>query len=160
MAIEIGDVLVRVAGPGDVGALVVLRELSVSDPTGDQELETRFARWLALEGDRLTTWLALLSELPIGMASVFEYRRMPRPGRPDSCWGYLGNMSVREEFRNRGVGSVLLREIASTADKRGYARVVLSPSPRSLAFYRRVGFIVPDAAADGNQLFVRPSHMA
>jgi GNAT superfamily N-acetyltransferase len=90
------------------------------------------------------------------MASVLEYRRMPRPGRPDSRWGYLGNMFVREGFRNRGIGSALLATMIAAADERGYARLVLSPSTRSLAFYRRAGFVVPDDAAGDDRLLVRP----
>jgi GNAT superfamily N-acetyltransferase len=45
---------------------------------------------------------------PVGMASMFEYRRMPRPRRPDSRTGYVSNMFVREDVRNRGIGSALL----------------------------------------------------
>jgi len=67
---------------------------------------------------------------------------------PDSWWGQVGNMFVREEHRSRGVGSLLLMSIVA-ADEQGYARLVLSPSARALPFYRRAGFIVPDDAAAG-----------
>jgi GNAT superfamily N-acetyltransferase len=90
------------------------------------------------------------------MASLFEYRRMPRPRRPDSRWGYVGNMFVREGFRNRGIGSALLTTLMAAADERSYARLVLSPTARALPFFRRAGFIVADDAA-GALLLVRPS---
>ncbi len=82
---------------------------------------------------------------------------MPRPGHPDSCWGYVSNMFVREEFRNRGIGSALLTAIIATADERRYARLVLSPSIEALPFYRRAGFVVPDDTAGGDRLLVRPA---
>jgi GNAT superfamily N-acetyltransferase len=107
-------------------------------------------------GARRTKWLAELEREPVGMASMFEYRRMPRADRPDSRWGYVSNMFVREEHRKRGIGSALLGAIIATADERGYARVVLSPSRRSIPFYRRAGFIVPDAGAGDDRLLVRP----
>jgi GNAT superfamily N-acetyltransferase len=90
------------------------------------------------------------------MASMFEYRRMPRPERAASRWGYLSNMFVLEPFRNRGIGAALLDAVIAAADARGYARLVLSPSERAVPFYARAGFIVPDAGAGGHRLLVRP----
>jgi GNAT superfamily N-acetyltransferase len=65
-------------------------------------------------------------------------------------------MFVREDFRNRGIGSALLTKIITAADERCYARLVLSPSPRSQSFYRRAGFIVPDDTAGDDRLLARP----
>ncbi len=81
---------------------------------------------------------------------------MPRPGRPDSRWGYVGNMFVREDFRNLGIGSELVMTMINFAADRGYARLVLSPSARAVPFFRRNGFIVPDERAGENRLLVRP----
>jgi GNAT superfamily N-acetyltransferase len=145
---------VRVAGAGDTGAIASLRSLWSSGE--DPEFERRMADWLAAEGDRRTIWLATHAHSPVGMASVLEYRRMPRPGRPDSRWGYVSNMFVREELRNRGIGSALLAAIIAAADERRYARLVLSPSARALPFYRRAGFVVPDETVGDDRLLVRP----
>jgi GNAT superfamily N-acetyltransferase len=154
---ELPDVVVRVADAADVGALATLRSLSNAGPANDPDFEKRMAAWLAVEGDRRTTWLAALGDSPIGMASLFEYRRMPRPGQPDSRWGYVGNVFVRDDFRNRGIGSALLAAIITAADERRYARLVLSPSARARPFFRRAGFIVPDDAAGDDRLLVRAS---
>src|SRR5688500_15175652 len=94
----------------------------------DPELEARIAAWLADDGERRTTWLALAGDLPVGMVSLWEYRRMPKPRLPDSSWGYVGNLFVRDEFRDRGTGSALLDVLVAAADERGYARLVVSPS--------------------------------
>jgi len=157
MASELPDVVVRVAGAGDVGAVASLRSLWSAGAGEDPDSERRMAAWLAVEGDRRTTWLATLGASPVGMASALEYRRMPRPGHPDSRWGYIGNMFVREDLRNRSIGSALLTAIITAADERCYARLVLSPSARALPFYRRAGFIVPDDTAGDDRLLVRPS---
>jgi GNAT superfamily N-acetyltransferase len=150
-----GDLVVRVAGADDMAALASLSSLW-SDGE-DADFDERMAGWLAAEGERRTTWLATLGAAPVGMASLFEYRRMPRPGRPDSRWGYVSNMFVREDVRNHGIGSTLLTTIVAAAEDRAYARLVLSPSPRSMTFYRRAGFIAPDDTAGGDRLLVRPS---
>ncbi|MEA2445590.1 MAG: hypothetical protein QOJ12_2882 [Thermoleophilales bacterium] len=156
MPSELPDVVVRVADAGDVGAVASLRSPGRDGARTDADFEPRMAAWLAAEGDRRTTWLATLGDSPVGLASLLEYRRMPRPGHPDSRWGYVGNMFVREDVRNRGIGSALLTAVIAAAEERCYARLVLSPSARSLPFYRRAGFIVPDDTAADDRLLVRP----
>ena len=86
------------------------------------------------------------------MASLFEYRRMPKPGLPGSRWGYVSNMFVREEARDAGVGAALLDAVIAAADERGYARLVLSPAERAIPFYERAGFLVPDGGAGTDRL--------
>jgi len=68
------------------------------------------------------------------------FERMPRPGPDPGRWGYLANAYVRPDYRNQGIGGRLLDAILAYADDRGFARVVLSPSQRSVPFYRRAGF--------------------
>jgi GNAT superfamily N-acetyltransferase len=150
--------VVRIAEADDVRALASLRaRWSEGEEPGFEE---RMAEWLEAEGERRTTWLALLDDVAVGMASLFEYRRMPRPGRDASRWGYLSNMFVLAAFRDRGIGAALLDAIVTTADERGYARLVLSPSERALPFYRRAGFVVPDEQAGDHRLVVRPTRAA
>jgi GNAT superfamily N-acetyltransferase len=149
------DVTVRVAQAGDASALAWLR--SLWSEGSEPGFEERMAEWIAAEGERRTTWLATAGGEPAGMASLFEYRRMPRPGQPDSRWGYVSNMFVREDCRNRGVGAALIAAIITTAEKRRYARLVTSPSARALPFYRRAGFVVPDETAGDDRLLVRPA---
>ncbi len=142
------DVTVGVAGDGDVGAIASLRTLWAAAGE-DPDLVRRMGAWLDEDGDRRTTWLAWLGEEPVGMVSLFEYRRMPRPGRPDSRWGYVGNMFVREGLRNRGIGSALMTALIAAAEERSYARLVLSPSAAAIPFFQRAGFLVADSAPDG-----------
>ena len=146
---------VRVARDGDLPAIAALRAKWTPDAEPDPDFEDHLADWLAAEGDRRTVWLAFAGDDPIGIASVFEYRRMPRPGRMSSTWGYVSNMFVREDARDRGAGSALLAAIVDAAHERGYARLVLSPTLRAVPFYERAGFVVPDErAGDDNRLLV------
>lgn len=145
---------IRIATADDVGRLALLRALWTDRPGADHEFVSRMARWLDGDGERRTTWLATLGGAPVGMASMWEYRRMPRPDRPDSRWGYVSNMFVREELRGRGIGSALLEAVVAAARERGYPRLVLSPAERAMAFYRRAGFVVPDERAGGDRLLV------
>jgi GNAT superfamily N-acetyltransferase len=138
-----------------VGAIALLRALWTG-ARADPDFEARMRVWLADDGERRTVWLAMAGESPAGMGSMFEYRRMPKPGQPQSRWGYVSNMFVREDLRGRGIGSALLSAIVAAARERGYARLVLSPSRDALQFYRRAGFLVPDESLGDDRLLVRP----
>jgi GNAT superfamily N-acetyltransferase len=81
---------------------------------------------------------------------------MPKPGREDSRWGYVANMFVREDSRNRGIGAALLAEVIAAAEERSYARLVVSPIAEALSLYRRAGFIMPGETTDADVLFNRP----
>jgi hypothetical protein len=107
---------VRVTGDSDVAALAALRARWAGGT--EEGLEARLRAWLAADGERRTTWLAMtasaerrgLAEVegePAGTISLFEYRRMPKPGRP---------------------------------------RLVVSPSEEALSLYRRAGFTAPTSA--------------
>jgi GNAT superfamily N-acetyltransferase len=157
MASEPTELVVRVASDADVDTIARLRSLWSAGEEPDARFSRRMADWLRAEGGRRTTWLAEAGGSPVGIASLFEYRRMPKPGRPASRWGYVSNMFVREEARNQGVGSALLDAVIAAADERGYARLVLSPAERALPFYRRAGFVVPGGATGNDRLLVRPT---
>jgi GNAT superfamily N-acetyltransferase len=142
-----GELVVRRAEQSDVGGIAALRSLWSTGIEADAVFERRMADWLASERDHRTTWLALIGDLPAGMASMLEYRRMPQPGRPDSRWGYIGNVFVRADARGRGVGTALLDELAAAARARGYVRLVLSPSKSAMSFFRRAGFVNSEQTA-------------
>ena len=145
---------VRVAAIADADAVAQLRAEWSADLT-DPSFAARIADWMHAEGDRRTTWLAFAGDVAVGLGSLFEYRRMPKPREPDVCWGYIGNMFVRPAWRGRGIGAALLRALIAEADVRGYVRIVLSPSPRARSLYERHGFVVPDASLPDDALLVR-----
>ena len=146
--------LIRPADASEVSAIAALRRED-REPADDPGFEDRFASWLVAEGDRRLSWVAELDGELIGCASLFEYRRMPAPGRPDARWGYLGNMFVLERHRNAGVGTELLNAVIDEADRRGYARVVLAPTVPAVPFYERAGFVDAGERAGVDRLMVR-----
>jgi GNAT superfamily N-acetyltransferase len=148
------EIRVRLTGPADVPTIAALRA-QWTGAVSDREFEQRVAAWIAAEGDRRLIWLASLRDEAAGLASLLEYHRMPRPDRLDSRWGYVGNMFVREDLRNRGIGAALLAAIIGESDARGYTRLVLSPTERAVPFYRRAGFVDADAAVGNDRMMVR-----
>jgi GNAT superfamily N-acetyltransferase len=148
-----GGVTIRSAGRADLDALVGLRATWVAErqgPVEDPGFAGRFADWFDAESPRRTFWLAELDGAAIGTANLLTFERMPGPGADTGRWGYLGNMYVRPEHRAWGVGSRLLDAVVAHADAAGLVRIVLSPTERSVPFYRRAGF------GDADVLLVRP----
>jgi len=150
-------IAIREAGASDAAALASLRARFLDSPATGEAFTREVAEWLEEEGERRTTWLAERDGAALGMASLFEYRRMPKPGLPGSRWGYVSNMFVREDARDAGIGAALLDAVIAAADERGYARLVLSPAERAIPFYERAGFVVPTQAAGSDRLLVRPA---
>jgi len=137
------EATIRQAAGGDLAAIAQLRRESAQEQDGeitDPGFDERFADWFARESSRRIFWLAEASGRLVGAMNLAVFERMPRPGRAPSRWGYLGNAFVLAAYRDQGIGSQLLQAVLSYAEEHGFARVVLSPSERSIPFYQRAGF--------------------
>jgi GNAT superfamily N-acetyltransferase len=137
------DAVIRQAEDGDLAAIARLRREWTAEQDGghsDPGFEQRFAAWCARESSRRIIWLAEAGGRPAGMMNLAVFERMPRPGRPPGHWGYLGNAFVLAAYRNQGIGRQLLDAVLAYAAEKAFARVVLSPSERSIPFYERAGF--------------------
>jgi GNAT superfamily N-acetyltransferase len=136
-------VTVRQAGAPDLAAIARLRRASAQEQDGeraDPGFDEAFASWFAREMSHRIFWLAEVAGQPVGSMNLMVFDRMPRPGRPPGRWGYLGNAFVLAPQRNQGIGGQLLAGVLGYAAGHRFARVVLSPSERSIPFYRRAGF--------------------
>src|SRR5215472_5527772 len=134
--------MIRRAVAADLAAIAWLRREWTQEQEGyraDPGFDERLAAWFAQESSRRITWLAEAAGRPVGMVNLAIFERMPRPGREPSRWGYLGNAFVLAAYRNRGIGDQLLSALLGYADEKGFVRVVLSPSERSVPFYERAG---------------------
>ena len=56
--------------------------------------------------------------------------------------GHIGRMAVVSEWRRRGVGSALLRELMAMAREAGFGEARLNAQTHALPFYLRHGFVV------------------
>ena len=72
-------------------------------------------------------------------AIAFEDGKPVGTGRllPD---GHIGRMAVLKEWRNRGIGGLLLNALIERARQRGDARVILSAQINAARFYEAHGF--------------------
>ena len=137
-------VSVTVAVDGDLGVLTRLRrawtEENAGAPIDDAGFDAAFAAWCDAERATRTFFLVEIDGVAVGMANVKRYQRMPVPGRASGCWGYVGNVFVLREHRDRGVGAALMQALAEWAWSAGMEHLRLAPSPRSVPFYDRLGY--------------------
>lgn len=88
-----------------------------------------------------TVWVAHAPDQAVGMVCLTEYTRMPSPRTSAAgSWGYLGHLFVRPEYRGAGIGAQLVDCVLRAAEHRGYRKVILSPTERSIPLYSRHGF--------------------
>ncbi len=136
---------VRIADDGDLTVLVTLRRAwnqeNYGGPIDDPGFDAAFISWWEQERATRTFFLAEVDGLAIGMANVKRVQRMPTAGGPSSHWGYVGNVFIREEDRDRGHGEALMHHIVTWALSEEIAHLRLAPSILSKRFYARLGFL-------------------
>ena len=134
---------VQVAAEGDVAALAELRDgwtAETLDRVEDPSFAIRFDDWMAAQGASRTFWIARDGGRPVGMVNMLVVERMPRPGRPESRWGYLGNLFVVADHRRAGVGSLLVEAVLTDAASGGLERILVHPNEPSQPFWQRSPF--------------------
>jgi GNAT superfamily N-acetyltransferase len=140
---------VRVAGPDDRSTVARLRRAWAEEQAGqvidDPHFDAAFAGWAEREESQRVTWLVSRDGVDVGMLNMLVFERMPRPGDAASGrrtrWGYIANVYVVEAHRDGGLGRLLLDAASTYAEEHRFARLVLSPSERSVSFYARAGFV-------------------
>jgi predicted GNAT family N-acyltransferase len=54
--------------------------------------------------------------------------------------GHIGRMAVLKEWRSRGIGGLMLKQLVNEARRRGHKEVLVSAQVHATAFYRAHGF--------------------
>ncbi|MET0132250.1 MAG: GNAT family N-acetyltransferase [Kibdelosporangium sp.] len=141
---------IRLARPADSRALAELRwefkrdeydgpPLDPADPLGELD------RWIhdSLAGGRWLAWVAEDDGVICGHVFLQSVERMPEPTRTSAPIGYVTNFYVVSSRRDRGVGSALLQALDEYTRTENFNTLVVWPSERSAALYRRAGYQSP-----------------
>ncbi len=117
-------IVVRVAQwRGDEAALaLVRRRVFIEEQHVPEDLE-----WDG-EDQAAQHWLALIGGVAVGTVRM-------RAG------GHIGRMAVLNEYRQAGIGSMLLRTVIEAAREQELLEVHLHAQVQALAFYGRHGFV-------------------
>lgn len=85
--------------------------------------------WLAEEGGEIVSHIF-----------IHKIDMIPRPCKIHDQFGYITNNYTRPEYRNRGVGSELMKSVVGWAKDEDLELLIVYPSERAVSFYRRAGF--------------------
>ncbi len=56
--------------------------------------------------------------------------------------GYIGRMCVASEFRNQGIGTLMLENLIQQAETAGHVQVMLNSQSYAIPFYQKNGFVI------------------
>ncbi len=143
-------VLIRPASWPDATELATLRWLSREPHEQDAEplgaFAPRFVRWFlgALESGRWFVAVASSGEGLLGCLYLQHVATVPVPGIASHRWGYVTHAFVREEHRNRGLGSRMLALVIQQAQRSDLHELQVWPSGAAVTLYTRAGFLSPE----------------
>lgn len=136
----------RVATPQDHGIVVRLLEELV-DELGPPDMAAKVKGRLdedidlAFRSNRVRIFLAQMGEHVVGLgrADVLTTDPIFRL-RDDQRCGYVDQMFVRPGFRDRGIGSHLLKLCEDWFREQGIGHSLLHAAPKAVRFYGREGY--------------------
>lgn len=108
----------------------------------DLELHDYFERCLA--DNSFIAWLALENKIIVATSGLCFYHLPPNFSNPSGRNAYITNMFTLNEYRRRGIASVLLKKILSEAYSLGFSVVRLHASPEGQNLYLKFGFLQSD----------------
>lgn len=85
-------------------------------------------------------WVAEDKKKLIANAYFYPVYSIPRPGNFHRKFGLISNVFVLPDYRNKGLGSKLIKHVIQWAKKEKFESLVLWHTERSISFYKRAGF--------------------
>jgi GNAT superfamily N-acetyltransferase len=144
------EIRIRRAGAGDAPELARLRHrFKVEDGERGAPDPERFLAdcraWLRdrLAGGRWLAWVADEDGRLRGHVFVNRVEKVPSPFPGSTELGYVTNFYVEPACRGRGLGRALLAAVDDHARAHRFDTLVVWPSERSAALYRRAGYAAP-----------------
>jgi GNAT superfamily N-acetyltransferase len=153
-------VKIRVASESDAPMLATLRyELrsSLDEVVEDEgKFMQRCTFWMRQRFRGHNAWRCWIAERqgrPVGNVWLQLIEKIPNPASEPEHYIYLTSFYVSEEYRGKGIGSMLLSAALAWAKTNDVHSVILTPTERSRPLYLRHGF---SDAHDLMQLGITP----
>ncbi|MCM3757292.1 GNAT family N-acetyltransferase [Sporosarcina aquimarina] len=93
-----------------------------------------------LNSNQWTIWVAEENEKIVSHIYVELIQKVPRPGKPTRPFAYMTNVYTVPEYRNQGIGSIILRSVNTWVKENNFEFVIVWPSEDSINFYKKNGY--------------------
>jgi len=139
----------RIATKGDITMLSEMRweheyEEEAQFSITKEEFISECSSFLIKEMER-GTWVYWIAEDEgniIANIYINKIRKVPKPQKLFAEIGYVTNVHTKKDYRNKGIGTELLKRVKQWAVENNIELLFLWPSERSVSFYKREGFKV------------------
>jgi GNAT superfamily N-acetyltransferase len=145
------NIKIRVATESDAPVLARFRYELRSSATevieSEAEFSERCTRWIMARlqmGSSWRCWIAEYEQTIVGNIWSQLVEKIPNPAAETECYVYVTSFYVREEYRGKGIGTMLLSEAMDWAKTNNAHTVILWPRERSKSLYLRQGFTAAD----------------
>jgi GNAT superfamily N-acetyltransferase len=95
---------------------------------------------LGLESGRQVYWIAEENGEIVSQIFVHKVDMVPRPCKIDDQFGYVTNNYTKPAYRNKGIGSELMKRLVEWAKAADLELLIVYPSDEAITFYQRAGF--------------------
>ncbi|GAA3405208.1 GNAT family N-acetyltransferase [Paenibacillus hodogayensis] len=138
---------IRLAAQEDIDQLIRMRwdftyehAPDIVASYGDFHNECREFLEAVIDGGKWFIWVAEKEARIVSHIYVELIDKVPRPGRNTHPFAYMTNVYTVPEYRSRGIGSQLLREIKQWGEERQLEFIIVWPSDEAVPFYARNGY--------------------
>ena len=142
---------IRLAGENDIDFLIRMRwdftlEHDTSGKIKEEDYDSFYEECKtflvnAMRGS--SNWFIWVAEHESQIVSnifIELVNKVPRPGRITYPFAYMTNVYTVPEYRGKGIGSALIREINEWAEEQKYEFIIVWPSDEAIPFYERNGY--------------------
>lgn len=145
------SILYRLATPEDIQQLVELRILMQLEVNGLTNLDVTTAYLDKVidyfEGfvgtDKYSSVIALEDEYIVAAAGVCCYQKPPSVTGGSGVVGYVTNVYTRKEYRGRGIGTQLMKNLNDFARQKRIDKLHLGATADGVEIYKSVGYQEP-----------------
>lgn len=95
----------------------------------------------ALNSHQWFIWVAVENEKIVSHIYIELMQKVPRPSKTTHPFAYMTNVYTLPEYRNKGIGSNLLRSVNRWVKENEFEFVIVWPSEDSINYYNKNGYI-------------------